>query len=165
MNRAERSARNKRAHAIRRMLTDQDRAQARAEGLELAWREIADTYATMDTDTVLATFGHMLEHTAPVTPAVELEPVKVTRRRSAPAHVTRAKEVFDLARMAWESQLETAVAGGRTTADGGRPARGEKYTDEERDFRDSNPAPVFKDFLAAEYAAMRAATDQGVNAS
>ena len=161
MTRAERSARNKRAHAIRRMLTDADRAQARAEGLELAWREISDAYATMDTDTVLATFGHMLEGPAKPPVVDELTPAKVvTRRRSAPAHIARAQETFALARTAWETGLESALAGARSTAEGGRPARGETYVDEERDYRDSNPAPVFKTFLQAEYAAMRAATDE-----
>lgn len=157
MTRAERSARNKLAHAIRRRMTDEDYAAAKRDGLELAWRDIADTYAAMSTDDILAAFGDQLEPVAPSAPAV-LEPVKAKRR--APAHVTAAAETYRLAREAWEAGLESAIAGGRSLAAGGRPANGETYPDEERDYRDAHAAPVYKDFLAAAYADMRALADE-----
>jgi hypothetical protein len=142
MTRAERSARNKAAHAIRRRMTDEDARRAKVEGLSIAWREIADTYAAMSTDDVLAAFGDADE-----TPAtVELAP-KV--KRHAPAHIQAAQVEYRLARETWQAGLDAAVAGGRTRAHGGKPARGERYTDEERDYRASNPAPVWKDFLVS----------------
>lgn len=143
MTRAERSARNKLAHAIRRAMTDQDARQARADGLALAWREIADTYADMSTDDVLAAFGDVLD-----TPAtVEVAPVPAPAKRSAPAHIQAAQVEYRLAREAWETGLAEALAGGRSRREGGKPARGETYPDEERDYRANHPAPVWKDFL------------------
>ena len=50
--------------------------------------------------------------------------------------------------------FEAAMAGGRRN---GRPARGELYTDEERDYRDAHPAPVWRDFLARQNASSAAA--------
>lgn len=139
MTRAERSARNKAAHAARRRMTDADYATARADGLELSWRQIWDTYAGMDVDTVLELEG------TPAAPAPVLEPVKA--KRAAPAHIVAAQAEFALAREVWQAGLDAAIAGGRSTAAGGRPARGERYTDEERDYRDANPAPVWRAVL------------------
>lgn len=153
MTRAERSARNKRAHAIRRHMTDEDRRTAVADGLELTWRAISDTYAAMSTDEVLSAFGDLELTDTPATVADVLEPVKAKRR--APAHIAAASETYHLARAAWEAGLEEALAGGSSLAAGGRPARGESYPDEERDYRAAHPAPVFKDYLAAAYADMR----------
>jgi hypothetical protein len=145
MTRAERSARNKLAHAIRRRMTDEDARRAKVEGLSIAWREIADTYSAMSTDDVLAAFGDDVTPVAE-SPAVQLAP-KV--KRSAPPHIVTAQTEYRLARESWQAGLDEAVAGGRTRANGGKPARGERYTDEERDYRDAHPAPVWKDFLRA----------------
>lgn len=143
--RAERKAANKAAHAIRRQLTNEDYRQAKADGLAIAWRDVAAQYDGMPAADILASFGDV--------PAVVPVPAVPRAKRAAPAHVTAAKESFDLARFAWEAGLAEAMRGARAN---GKPARGEKYTDEERDYRDAHKAPVFKEFLAATYAAMRA---------
>lgn len=155
LTKAERSARNKAAHAIRRAMIDADYRQAKAEGTPLTWREIAAVYDAMPTESVLA-----LGLPAPVDAA----PRAPRGNRNAPAHVTRAQQSFSEARTAWEAGLETALRGARSTAEGGKPARGETYTDEERDYRAAHPAPVFRDYLTAEYAAMRHAADDTVSA-
>lgn len=152
MTRQERRTLNKRAHAIRRQLTNEDYRTARAAGDGIAWRDIAAVYDGMSAADVIATFDTRQD----VAPVVAVVTGRKPTRRKAPAHVARASSAYRLAREAWELGLAAAVAGGRTRAEGGRPARGESYPDEERDYRDSHPAPVYSDFLAAEYAAMRA---------
>jgi hypothetical protein len=142
LTKAERSARNKAAHAIRRAMADADYRQAKADGQPIAWRDIAATYDAISADAILA----MTETTT--TPAT---PAPVRRKRSAPAHVARARDAHRLAMEAWTAGLEDAIGGGHRD---GRPARGEKYTDEERDYRAKRPCPLYRDFLAAEIAAM-----------
>lgn len=143
---------NRRAHAIRRAMVEADWREAKAAGHELRWRDIAAVYDAMPAAAVLE-----LEAPA-VAPAARSSRSKAPGKpkRKAPAHVQRAAESFRLARAAWELGLEAAVAGGRTLEAGGRPARGESYPDEERDYREANPAPVYREYLEAEYAAMRA---------
>ena len=133
MTRADRKAANKAAHAIRRSCTEVDYREAKSAGHSITWRAVWDTYAAIDAVTVISTLG---------TPA----PVKVAPKpkRKAPAHVERVAVEYRLAREAWESGLEAAMAGGSRK---GKPARGEKYTDEERDYRAAYPAPVYRDFL------------------
>lgn len=156
LTKAERSARNKAAHAIRRAMTDADYRQAKTEGATITWREVAAVYDTMPTESVLA-----LGLPAPV----DATPRAPRGKRNAPAHVQRAQEAFALARLSWEAGLESAMRGAHTLADGGTPANGETYPDEERDYRAAHPAPVFRDYLTAEYAAMRhAADDHAVSA-
>lgn len=138
MSKAERRERNKRAHAIRRAFTDADYRQAKADGLTITWRQIADTYSAMSTDDVLA-----LDLPGSTAPEV-IEAAAPRRKRQAPAHVREASETYRLARAAWEEGLAEALRGARPD---GKPARGEKYTDEERDYRDAHPAPVWADFM------------------
>lgn len=148
LTKSERSARNKAAHAIRRAMVDADYRQAKADGQPITWREIAATYDTLPVDAVL-TMG--LPEAAPA-PA----PVKPRGKRPAPAHVARARDAHRLAMAAWTDGLEAAMSGGRR---GGKPARGEKHTDEERDYRAARPCPLYRDFLAAEVAELRHAAD------
>lgn len=147
MRRAERREVNQRAHAIRREFTDRDHAELRQAGASVSWGAVWATYAGMSNADVLR-----LVVAAPVAPVAEVAPVG-RKRRTAPPHVTEARRMFSEAREVWEAGLEEAMAGGRRD---GRPARGEKYTDEERDYRDENPAPLFRDFLAAVNADRRA---------
>lgn len=150
MTRAERKAHNRRVHAIRRMCTDAD-YKSRPDGDATTWRAIWDTYAGMADELVLT-----LEHTAPTAPAAKVTPAAraAKPKRTAPAHIAALSAEYRLAREAWEAGLEEAMAGGRRN---GRPARGEKYTDEERDYRDAHPAPVWRDFLARQNASSAAA--------
>ncbi|GAA3510059.1 hypothetical protein GCM10022234_00300 [Aeromicrobium panaciterrae] len=145
ITRAERKARNKTAHAIRRALTDADYREAKTAGDALTWREVWETYAAIPVDTILRDYAAMAEP-APVKP----ERVKV--KRSAPRHVQEVGEAYRLARETWEAGLADAMRGARAN---GKPARGEKYTDEERDYRAAHPAPVYRDFLTAYYADQR----------
>lgn len=92
---------------------------------------------------------------APMVATVTTTTTAPTGKRRAPAHVQRAVNAYRLALAAWERGLADAVAGGRTLAEGGRPARGERYPDEERDYRAAHPRPSYRDFLRAECAAMR----------
>lgn len=147
MRRAERREVNKRAHAIRREFTDRDHADLKAAGAVTTWGEVWATYAGMSNADVLR-----LVVAAPVAPVVDVAPVG-RKRRTAPPHVVEARRMFSEAREVWEAGLEEAMAGGRRD---GRPARGERYTDEERVYRASHPAPVFRDFLAAVNADRRA---------
>ncbi len=142
ITRAERRAANKRAHAIRRELTDADYRQARRDGHALTWREVWDTYAGIPVAVILDQYASL---------AAPVVAVKAPRaRRSAPAHIQALSAEYRLAREAWERGLDAAIAGGRSTADGGKPARGERYTDEERDYRAAHPAPVWREFLAGQ---------------
>ena len=133
MTRADRKAANKAAHAIRRTCTELDYREAKQAGHSITWRAVWDTYAAIGTDDVISTLG------APAPVKVAVKP-----KRKAPAHVERVAAEYRLAREAWESGLEAAMAGGSRD---GKPARGEKYTDEERDYREAYPAPVLKDFM------------------
>ena len=135
MTRIERKAANKQAHAIRRSCTDTDYRQAKQAGQSITWRQVWDTYASIDTATVIA--------------SLDVAPVKVKPavKRKASGRVTAIASEYRLARESWEAGLAVAMAGGRTLAEGGKPARGEKYPDEERDYRAANPAPVYRDFL------------------
>lgn len=158
VTRAERSARNKLAHSIRRRLTDADYREARAAGAGMSWLELADAYANMTNDYVISTFGTVLE--APAAPATApAAPAAPAAKRTAPAHVLEAKANYRAARDAWEDKLADAMGGGH--APGDRPTRdtrGEdkRYQQEERDFRAAHPAPVYRDFLRDVAARMRA---------
>ena len=137
MTRIERKARNKQAHAIRRSCTDTDYRQAKQAGQSITWREVWDTYASIDAATVIA--------------SLDVAPVKVkpaVKRKSSRRDSAVTIE-YRLARESWEAGLAVAMAGGRSLAQGGKPARGEKFPDEERDYRAANPAPVYRDFLKA----------------
>ena len=143
MTRAERKAHNKRVHAIRRMCTDAD-YKSRPDGDTTTWRAIWDTYAAMDDAAVLT-----LDGSSPVAPIARASKPK----RKAPAHIQALSAEYRLAREAWQAGLDAAIAGGRSRANGGKPARGERWTDEERDYRAAHPAPVWRDFLANQRAA------------
>lgn len=158
MTRAERSARNKRVHAIRRALTDADYREARAAGTSISWRAVWDTYASLDADAILA-----LEGEAAKPAAKPAAPAKPRRKRAAPAHVAAASAEYRLAREVWERGLEEAMRGARPD---GKPARGEdrRYTDEERDYRAAHPAPVFKTFMQEAAARCRADRDEAASA-
>ncbi len=147
MSREERRGRNKRPHALRRAMTEADVRQARAAGQPLTWRQVWDVYAAMSVDDVLALDAEHAESAGP-----QLK--STTGRRQAPPHVQAATEAYRLARAAWEGGLAEALAGANPD---GRPARGERYIDEERDYRDAHPAPVFRDFLADVNASQREA--------
>lgn len=140
MTRAERKAANKRAHAIRRELTDADYRQSKRDGHELTWRAVWDTYAGVPADVILSQYATLTE------PVAVVKPSRV--KRPAPAHIQALSAEYRLARESWERGLADAIAGGRSTAAGGKPARGERWTDEERDYRAAHPAPVWRDFLA-----------------
>jgi hypothetical protein len=144
MTRAERKALNKRAHAIRRELTNADYRQAKDRGDGIAWRDIAAVYDAIPAVDVIAMADELARDTAPSAPAV---------KRSAPAHIVRASQSYALALAAWENGLADALRGGRTRANGGRPARGESYPDEERDYREAHPKPSWLDHVRAESAA------------
>ncbi len=143
LTKAERSARNKAAHAIRRAMIDADYRQAKADGQTITWRAIAATYDAIPADVVLT-----MAETTPAT----VTPTPKRGRRTAPPHVARARDAHRLAMEAWTAGLETALRGARRD---GRPARGEKYTDEERDYRAAHPCPQYRDFLTAETTAAR----------
>lgn len=149
MTRAERKAHNRRVHAIRRMCTDAD-YKSRPDGDATTWRAIWDTYAGMADELVLT-----LEDTAPTAPAAKVTPAAraAKPKRQAPAHIAALSAEYRLAREAWQAGLDAAIAGGRSRANGGKPARGERWTDEERDYRAAHPAPVWRDFLANQRAA------------
>jgi hypothetical protein len=151
LTKAERSTRNKAAHAIRRAMIDADYRQAKAEGRELTWRQVAATYDALPTEAVLK----MAE------PAPTPTPTPTPTKRPAPPHVARARDAHRLAMEAWTVGLEAAMRGAHRD---GKPARGERFTDEERDYRAAHPCPTFREFLVAECAAMRAATDELVPA-
>lgn len=155
MSRSERRARNRRAHAIRRAYTEADYRAAREAGQALTWRQVWDTYAAMSTADVLAL---EVETAAPVAavPAVPVTGSSKPSKRRAPAHVQEAAEAYRLARQAWEVGLSEALRGANPD---GRPARGERYTDEERDYRDAHPAPTYREFLTDAAAARRAARE------
>jgi hypothetical protein len=144
MTRAERKAANKRAHAIRRELTDADYRQAKRDGHELTWREVWDTYAGISPAVILSDYATLTEPVATVEPVARASKGK----RPAPAHIQALSAEYRLAREAWQAGLDAAIAGGRSRANGGKPARGERWTDEERDYRAAHPAPVWRDFLA-----------------
>lgn len=152
MTRAERRELNRRAHAIRRAIVREEWQRARAHGARARYRDLEADLETMTPAELVAAFGE--DDPAPVT-TTEPTPTRKPRRGGTPAHIVRAREAYLPARAAWEQGLADAVAGGSTRAEGGRPARGETYPDEERDYRAAHPAPVFRDFLAAEYAAMK----------
>lgn len=143
LTKSERSARNKAAHAIRRAMADADYRQAKQEGRPITWREIATTYDAIPADIVL-TMG---------LPATDTDPRPAKSRRDAPPHVARARDAHALAMESWSAGLADALRGARRN---GKPARGERWTDEERDYRAKNPCPTFREFLDAECAALRA---------
>ena len=87
--------------------------------------------------------------TATVIASLDVAPVKVkpaAKRKSSRRDSAMTIE-YRLARETWQSGLDVAMAGGRTLSQGGKPARGEKYPDEERDYRASNPTPMLGDFM------------------
>lgn len=134
--REERRARNRIAHAMRRDATNADYRQAREDGAPIGWRAIWETYASLTNDEIMVA----LAPAAVTVPAA----VKVRRARKAPAHIAALSAEYRLVREAWEAGLADAMRGARAN---GRPARGEKYIDEERDYRDANPAPVWSAWL------------------
>lgn len=139
MNRAERRDLNRRAHAIRRELTDRDYREARERGESLTWRDVWETYASIPAATVVAELEPLLSPAvAPVAAAK-----RARRGRMAP-ELAELLERYREARAVWEAGLDEAMAGGRRD---GRPASGERYTDEERDYRDAHPAPVWREWL------------------
>lgn len=150
---AERSARNKRAHAIRRALTQADFRAAQADGATISWRQISDTYTAIPVDVILSDYANAPDD--PAGPRAVEMPAKTKRR--APAHIAALQIEYALARETWERGLEDAIAGGRSRAAGGRPANGEAYPDEERDYRAAYPAPMWRDFLSQRSAEMREA--------
>lgn len=142
MTRAERRSRNRAAHAVRRELALKDWREARERGDGVTFGQVWEVYAGTPVDVVLATL-------APALAPVPVEPVAVPetapRRRQAPGHVREAKRLFDEANAAWLAGLEVAMAGGRRD---GRPARGERWTDEERDYRAAHRAPQYAEILS-----------------
>lgn len=150
VTRAERRAVNRAAHAIRRELTNADYRDARERGDDIRWRDIAAVYDAMPAADVLTVFGTRQDDDTP-DPGSSPAP----RKRTAPAHIVAASAEYALALEAWRAGLEAAVAGGRTRENGGRPARGEAYPDEERDYMDAHPKPVWRDFVRETAATMR----------
>lgn len=136
MTRAERKAGNKAAHAMRRVATDTDYRQAKQAGESITWREVWDTYASMSNAAVMVELAPAVVTVTAV--------AKVRRSRKAPAHIAAMSAEYRLVKAAWDQGLEAAMCGGRI---GGKPARGEKYTDEERDYRAAHPAPVWAEWL------------------
>lgn len=150
MSRAERSARNKRVHAIRRALTDWIYADEREHGG--TWRDVADIVAAIPADEILASYAWTLDGEP-----VPVESPATPRKRQAPAHVQAAASAYRLARLAWESQREAAMAGARS--DGPRCKCSDDcgdWTEDECRFRREHPAPTYKEVLAAYYAERRA---------
>lgn len=146
MTRQERRAINKRAHAIRRTMIDADYREFKAAGSDIRWRDVAAQYDAMSAADVLAEFDTgQGQDDAPV--------LKV--KGPAPEHIRRASTEYQLALTAWETGLADAVAGGRTRAEGGRPARGEDWPDEERDYRAEHPRPVWGDYVTQTAATVR----------
>ena len=139
MTRTERKARNRQAHAIRRSCTDTDYRQAKQAGQSITWRQVWDTYASIDTATVIASLS------TPVAPVK----VKPAAKRKSSRRDSAVTIEYRLARESWEAGLAVAMAGGRSLAQGGKPARGEKFPDEERDYRAAHPTPMLKNFMRA----------------
>lgn len=139
-SRAERRALNQRAHAIRRELTDRDYMEARERGDAITWREVWETYAAVPAATVVAELAGLLEP-APVAP-VAVAPAR--KRGGLPPALAELHARYSEARAVWEAGLDEAMAGARRD---GKPARGETYIDEERDYRAAHPAPVWREWL------------------
>lgn len=158
--RLERSLSNKRAHAIRRALTQQDYRAARAAGESVLWLSVWSRYEAMSNDVVLMTLSSPTPAAAPAPPAAGVvDSVKPEARRRAPAHIVAVAAEYRLTRESWESGLNDAMAGGSRN---GKPARGEKYTDEERDYRAAYPPPVYGDFLKQASAEARGMVDAAI---
>jgi hypothetical protein len=121
-------------------MTNADYRQAKADGATVAWRDIAAVYDAIAAADVIAMQDELQRPAEPVA-------------RRAPAHMVRASGEYALALETWQAGLSAAVAGGRTVEHGGRPARGETFTDEETAYRASNPKPVWLDYVRAESAA------------
>lgn len=156
MTRAERSARNKRVHAIRRALTDWIYADERAHGG--TWRDAADVVGGIADDEILAGYAWALDGVAPVVESITA--VTAPRKRRAPDHVAEVALAYRLARLAWETQLSDAMRGARS--DGPRCRCSDDcgdWTEDECRFRRENPAPTYKEFLTAYYAERRAMRD------
>lgn len=134
--RAARRELNKRAHAVRRELTERDYREARERGDAVTWREIWETYAGVPASTVMADL-------APLLAPVKAPPVKRSRRGLPPV-LRELHDRYTEARNVWEAGLSEALAGARRD---GKPANGERYTDEERDYRAAHPAPVWREWL------------------
>ena len=152
MTRAERSAHNKRVHAVRRALVTWIADGERAIGMRPDWAEIRATVEAIDAVELLANYADLVESA----PAREADSTPARKRR-APKHVEMVAQAYRLARLAWESQLEQAMAGARS--EGARCRCSDDcgdWTEEECRFRREHPAPVYRDYLAAYYAERRA---------
>lgn len=139
--RAARRELNRQAHAVRRELTNRDHREARERGDEITWRAIWETYAAIPAADVMRDLAPLLAATA----AAPAPAVAVKRaRRGLPPHLRELHDRYTEARAVWAAGLEEAMAGARRD---GRPANGERYTDEERDYRAAHPAPVWREWL------------------
>lgn len=135
--RAARRELNRAAHAVRRDLTNRDYREAQERGDALTWRDIWETYAAIPAADVVATLAPLLE-------PVKVAPVKRARRGGLPPALQELHARYTEARAVWEAGLDAALAGARRD---GKPANGERYTDEERDYRAAHPAPVWREWL------------------
>ena len=149
MTRAERSERNKRAHAIRRAWTEHTRKATKGQPGRASWVEVWAVFEAMSVDDVLA-MG-MPDAAPEVLPAV-----RAVRKRRAPEHIRQVKDAWLERVTAWEALRESSALAPAGAVPGGRDTAVSYYQLTDEQFCAIHPRPVFKDMLADFYAERRA---------